>query len=229
MIITLANLHQHTAQQIFDKVALHLLKQKKKATYYSKITERDVCSYRAEGGLKCAAGCLIADSEYNAQTMEGKPWAAMVGDVGPVPNHFMTLIQHLQNIHDNSDPEEWQKELVQFAIRNGLSPRVATLSDDFKKMCAIGHGCGLTTLAEAFTQCELHYDALWKIDEANDALNLLNQEIEALALAAKLPSTCITILEVMGRDWAAQEDAEMQAYMDGQPIANEPDEPLDIP
>lgn len=47
-------------QEIFDRVARHLLTQNAKA-----IAPDGACSYRAPGGLMCAVGCLIPDSYYD--------------------------------------------------------------------------------------------------------------------------------------------------------------------
>ena len=54
-------------QQIFNKVATHLLKQNKRSI--DKGT--DVCLYRGPNGTKCAVGVLIPDSLY-LKTMEGR-------------------------------------------------------------------------------------------------------------------------------------------------------------
>lgn len=57
MKITLKNLHEATEQQVFDQVAGHLLTQKE-------VLPSPACFYRGPNGLKCAAGCLIANDEY---------------------------------------------------------------------------------------------------------------------------------------------------------------------
>jgi hypothetical protein len=53
-----------TDQEIFDKVALHLLTQGRPAR------ESGSCKYRTPGGRKCAIGCLIEDDQYTPK-MEG--------------------------------------------------------------------------------------------------------------------------------------------------------------
>ena len=61
-MITLKTLPQATAQEVFDQVTQHLLKQGKAAR-----SGTGACRYRVETRgeiLKCAAGCLIADDEY---------------------------------------------------------------------------------------------------------------------------------------------------------------------
>lgn len=60
-MITLKTLPNASAQQVFDQVAAHLLTQKEKAKQFN------TCKYRVEHRdkvLKCAAGCLIGDDEY---------------------------------------------------------------------------------------------------------------------------------------------------------------------
>ena len=55
--INLSNLAQASTQEVFDFVAIHLLTQNEKSG------DDQVCYYRSPTGLKCAAGCLIADDE----------------------------------------------------------------------------------------------------------------------------------------------------------------------
>lgn len=91
-----------TAQQIFDTVATHLLKQGKRATNL-----HGTCVYRGEGGTKCAVGCLIADEEYNPK-MEGCSVSVLWRE-GWLPErlkeHFHLLVD-LQGTHDlDMDPE----------------------------------------------------------------------------------------------------------------------------
>ena len=65
IMITLKTLPQATAQDVFDHVTQHLLKQGKRS-----VSSTGACQYRteqAEGVLKCAAGCLITDDEYNSK------------------------------------------------------------------------------------------------------------------------------------------------------------------
>lgn len=50
-----------------DKIEQHLIKQKARAA-----TAGGSCRYRTEDGLMCAVGCLIADDDYNEETMESK-------------------------------------------------------------------------------------------------------------------------------------------------------------
>lgn len=124
--ITLKTLHEATLQQIFDQVATHLLTQNAQS---GKMDDdgQFACLYRSEHGLKCAAGCLIADDEYHPK-MEGDNWyELMIG--GLVPTHFNDEIRTLQRIHDEHDPEAWPNELKKFATEHGLS---TTIVEQFK-------------------------------------------------------------------------------------------------
>lgn len=111
--ITLATLEQATEQEVFDHVARHLLKQGRRSG-----DERD-CLYR-HGDLKCAAGCLIADGEYD-KDFENTSWTRLV-EREQVPEAHQSLIQALQNIHDVRDTEEWPDYLREVADGRGLSP-----------------------------------------------------------------------------------------------------------
>jgi hypothetical protein len=105
-MITLKTLSQATEQEVFDQVKDHLLKQGKQAN------SGFGCLYKTEDGLKCAAGCFIADDEYS-QGFEGFSWATVAQRV-EVTKHAK-LISGLQSIHDTIDPEHWAKNLKAFA------------------------------------------------------------------------------------------------------------------
>ncbi len=86
------------AQEIFDTVAVHLIKQGKPAVAHS----GQACAYKTADGLRCAVGVLISDEEYEDK-MEGKSVYTLLG------NHkekLARLIEHenllatLQNNHD---------------------------------------------------------------------------------------------------------------------------------
>lgn len=115
--ITIKTLHQATTQQVFDQVARHLLAQGAQS--------REVgsgCRYRGDGDLKCAAGCLIADDEYDAE-LEGNTWLPLANS-GIVPQEHAFLIRDLQNIHDNHLVASWPALLEDIGSRFGLSTTV---------------------------------------------------------------------------------------------------------
>ena len=113
-MITLKNLNKHSAQQVFDQVATHLLTQNEK----SMADNGRYCAYHAQSGLKCAAGCLIAENEYQ-HDFEDQGWCSLSSH-GKVPPKHDKLIDELQTLHDESDAENWKRELTEFATENSL-------------------------------------------------------------------------------------------------------------
>lgn len=104
-----------TLQEVFNKVAIHLLTQKKKSVSATDGT----CHYRGDGGLKCAAGILIPDDQYSSN-MENKSWGSIICHKF-VEDKFANQIQCLQNIHDVAPVSDWENDLVLFAMKNGLT------------------------------------------------------------------------------------------------------------
>lgn len=118
MTITLKTLPQATAQEVFDQVAGHLLRQMKQCI--NNDLSEPVCQYRYNG-LMCAAGCLIAEDEYTPE-MEGLEWVSLVGEEF-VPGNHEALIMDLQKIHDQWMPDNWARRLEQLAKEEGLEWR----------------------------------------------------------------------------------------------------------
>lgn len=110
-MITLKTLKDATEQEVFDQVANHLLTQGVKCQDHSYR-----CMYR-HNGLKCAAGCLIGDDEYNLN-MEQKLWNE---NFSPYHN---SLIRSLQGIHDAFDTCYWISELKKCALHFKLETKV---------------------------------------------------------------------------------------------------------
>ncbi|WP_285401119.1 hypothetical protein [Luteibacter sp. ME-Dv--P-043b] len=116
MRITLATLASATAQQVFDQVRDHMLRQGKQ----SKLRPTGpICAYRSHDGLMCAAGCLIGDDEYISD-MEEKAWWQL-SFRGIVPDAHPNLIRSLQGIHDRFKPEFWERELRDLAQEHDLA------------------------------------------------------------------------------------------------------------
>ena len=110
-MITLKTLPQATAQEVFDQVTQHLLKQGKAAR-----SGTGACRYRVETQgeiLKCAAGCLIADDEYN-EKFEGYSWSTLVR-LHAITGYHDDLITSLQKMHDTCLVSEWPERLRQLA------------------------------------------------------------------------------------------------------------------
>ena len=114
-MITLKTLHKATAQEVFDQVAKHLLKQGTRSIDKA----NGVCVYRSDDGDKCAAGCLISKSEYRKK-YEGASWKEMIRTHGLTTSHS-DLISGLQKIHDNTNPTTWLTDLKHLAAEYDLS------------------------------------------------------------------------------------------------------------
>lgn len=118
MKITLATLPQATAQQVFDQVAEHLLRQGKAST------GELGCQYRGDNGLMCAAGCLMSDEEYK-RSFEESAWGYLVKRRGITAVHE-ELICRLQDVHDQCSADGWHNTLLGVAADHNLSPAVVT-------------------------------------------------------------------------------------------------------
>lgn len=109
-----------TKQETFDTVVAHLRKQGAKA---ERIGLRNLpeCVYRAEGGLMCAAGCLIPDDKYDP-AFERRRVAhdTNVGEMIETLGHDRDLVAELQDVHDRSPVEVWEEALEQVAELFGL-------------------------------------------------------------------------------------------------------------
>lgn len=124
MRITLANLEQATAQQVFDQVANHLLTQKK----VCKTIEDGMdlgCAYRStDGTLACAAGCLISDEEFKTRGIDeintGVGWLGVIDELS-ITNKHSDLIGNLQDVHDSGATERWLEMLYVVANKFDLN------------------------------------------------------------------------------------------------------------
>lgn len=118
-MITLATLPNASAQEVFNHIALHLLKQNARSL---KRSNGSVCAYKSYDGLRCAAGCIISDLEYNDE-FEGKSWFGLV-DAGRVPKNHAILISDFQKMHDREIPIDWPDEIKEIARKHNLSYQV---------------------------------------------------------------------------------------------------------
>lgn len=103
-----------TNQQIFDKVATHLLTQQARAS-----DAKDNCRYRQDG-LKCAVGCLIPDDRYSADIEGGSVnTLAARGRLDEVlgfeVGKTLYLLRALQHVHDDIAVSSWKSELILLA------------------------------------------------------------------------------------------------------------------
>lgn len=119
-----------TKQQIFDKVAAHLLQQNAQSVSGAQ------CMYRSPNGLMCAVGCLIDNEHYNPE-FESLACTAM-----PVidalrksniisdkdfkdriePKSTINMLRTIQNMHDSNDPIHWPNRLEAIALHYELEP-----------------------------------------------------------------------------------------------------------
>lgn len=119
--------HMLTAQQIFDKVAEHLLKQNDRC-----MSAKSVCSYSGDNGLKCAVGVLIPDELYD-RSMEGQSYSSIYGGSlsaaltkgGVDLKLCIPLLNGLQRLHDHEKVSAWRAALVALAHVFNLNPKVA--------------------------------------------------------------------------------------------------------
>ena len=96
-----------TLQEIFDKVATHLLTQPRS------INDVGDCLYRGPDGKKCAAGILIPDEEYNSM-MEGTAFESVyvtyamdfLDDDPKETDEKIRLVNILQSVHDRGSRKD---------------------------------------------------------------------------------------------------------------------------
>jgi len=111
-----------TRQEIFTKVATHLLTQNAQS--------RDGlgCAYRGEEGRMCAAGCLIPDELYTPGLEGASALDAKLVDVWKqlgISKLDQCFIKVLQVLHDAKPVEEWRDGLKKLAKAHKLKfPRV---------------------------------------------------------------------------------------------------------
>lgn len=112
-----------TPQEIFTKVATHLLTQNKKSTYDVSFSTN--CAYRGAGGTSCAVGCLIKDEHYDPE-IEGEAATSSLVRLAlsasgiPITPEALSLLSELQNLHDFTHPEIWPTALAELAQELGL-------------------------------------------------------------------------------------------------------------
>lgn len=117
------------AQEIYDKVAVHLLTQNAKSmTGELSAFGKPLCAYRSPEGLSCAAGCLLTDEEAKGlDNNRGTAWTAVklwsTVDVSRYDEHT-DLIQELQTVHDHTEVDQWGIELAKLAEKHNLSTAV---------------------------------------------------------------------------------------------------------
>lgn len=118
-----------TNQELFDRVATHLLTQNAKCGVF----ETDVdeiehqvfrCKYRDPEGHKCAIGALIPDKAYRP-CFEGLGVGdAEIRRAAGLSDSQVDIGSALQETHDELEPGKWRAALLGVARDFGLSTEV---------------------------------------------------------------------------------------------------------
>ncbi len=117
-------------QEVFDKVANHLLTQNRKAINTGNLSPYVKCVYRTKDGRKCAIGCLIPDDQYDPH-IEGcspnvNPDQAvssggamlskiLISQLGELTEQDYQFLRELQFIHDTCEVQYWRDDLTRTA------------------------------------------------------------------------------------------------------------------
>jgi hypothetical protein len=96
------------AQELFDRVSLHLLAQNR-----TSVNAHGRCAYRGEGDLKCAIGVLIPDELYSPD-MDTKCSLTRVTEITGIEEHYELCVR-LQEIHDCYEVSMWSTKLANLA------------------------------------------------------------------------------------------------------------------
>lgn len=112
-----------TDQEVFDKVAVHLLTQRKKSFCEGDGPRLVGCMYRNPEGLRCAVGVLIPDNRYNPNLEGVTADNPIVVDALEGICSNIGLLMELQCIHDSLPVVEWARELRRVAKFFGLNTK----------------------------------------------------------------------------------------------------------
>lgn len=108
-------------QSVFSRVVRHLLEQGEQSMF----PQYQTCAYRGAHGLRCAVGVLINDAHYS-HGLEGIGAAepsvrdALVASGVPWSDDMADLLERVQGIHDDEDPDQWADRLERVAADFGL-------------------------------------------------------------------------------------------------------------
>lgn len=123
----------YTLKEIFFKVSEHLLKQNKKSVVKGGF---DFCKYRFNE-LKCAVGILIRDEFYdpvcegesvmvnfNFRNGETRAKTILINSLYksgvPLNTETFSMLQNLQDIHDQKFVNTWEEKLVELGKEYGF-------------------------------------------------------------------------------------------------------------
>jgi len=106
-------------QEAFDKVARHLLQQKKRS-----LSINFTCAYRGTDNTRCAIGALIPDELYDSD-MEENNIKVLIRDFAHMRKLFedcsTDLLLDLQSVHDYHSPRDWRRKLYDVAEAYNLN------------------------------------------------------------------------------------------------------------
>lgn len=119
-----------TIEDIFYKVARHLLEQGKRScgSLPDQVGKGESCLYRDGHGASCAVGCLINDSAYSAE-LEGNSvrssdvveYALKASGVDTTED-VLEMLLGLQRVHDTIPAHHWRAALCGFGFALGFRP-----------------------------------------------------------------------------------------------------------
>lgn len=122
-------------QEVFNKVALHLLKQFTKSV---ELETSNSCMYRGHKGNKCAVGALIPDEMYREE-MEWHTSGQLLACFPQLQSLFkddelfiiMDMLTFCQWIHDEFAPDQWYDQILKLAEKFDLNLDVIRQRDVF--------------------------------------------------------------------------------------------------
>lgn len=129
--ITIRNINNCSEQDIFDFIAVFLLKQNKKAGIVEKDNfgvDRFICKYRSgtpDDSCMCAIGSIIPDEDYSPE-YESKTINYLCSNVKlffHIDLHRRRLLSKLQTVHDNYLVVSWANQLRHLATDFGLNTK----------------------------------------------------------------------------------------------------------
>lgn len=127
-MIHIKKIEHKDKHEVFDYVARHLMKQKRKSFVN---VEKETCAYRSFDGITCAVGCLIDDDEYS-EDIEGNTWHSLVARGSVSPKH-QQLLRRLQILHDTLNVVAWGNSLLNVAYAEDI-----VVSSELKEILEIG-------------------------------------------------------------------------------------------
>lgn len=108
----------HTAQETFDHIVACLREQGKRSVDWI-----GGCAYRGNGGLKCAAGWCIDDSEYRDHLENHVASETGVRQAIERSGWDFRVAEDMQGIHDGWLVDSWESGFAEVARRHELTYR----------------------------------------------------------------------------------------------------------